>query len=87
MDSIRANLDSNNQIISSLKTRLDANEKRDEEERKNNTEKFTELYNSKNKTSETLTELTVTIKMMVQNFNQQFANLDMKIDELKRGAK
>lgn len=66
-----------------LKTRLEQNEKRDEEERKENALKFNELYNSRNKTNEALTELTTTVKMMVTNLNQQFASLDKKIDELR----
>lgn len=66
-----------------LKSRLEQNEKRDEEERKENALKFNELYNSRNKTNETLTELTTTVKMLVSNINQQFTSLDKKIDELR----
>lgn len=66
-----------------IKSRLDQNEKRDEEERRENALKFNELYNSRNKTNETLTELTTTVKMLVSNINQQFTSLDKKIDELR----
>lgn len=69
-----------------IKTRFENNEKRDEEERKENNAKFAELYNSRNKTNETLTELSTTIKMLVSNINQQFEMLDKKIDSL-RGVK
>ena len=66
-----------------IKSRIDQNEKRDEEERRENALKFNELYNSRNKTNETLTELTTTVKMLVSNINQQFTSLDKKIDELR----
>lgn len=67
-----------------LLSRVEQNEKRDEEERKDNALKFNELYNSRNKTNETLVELTTTVKMMVQNMDQQFVSLNKKIDELKK---
>lgn len=67
-----------------LLSRVEQNEKRDEEERKDNALKFNELYNSRNKTNETLIELTTTVKMMVQNMDQQFVSLNKKIDELKK---
>lgn len=67
-----------------LLSRVEQNEKRDEEERKENALKFNELYNSRNKTNETLIELTTTVKMMVQNMDQQFVSLNKKIDELKK---
>lgn len=65
-----------------LKTRFEENEKRDEEERHSNQRKFEELYNSRNKTNEALTELTTTIKMMNCNIDQQLKNLEKKIDSL-----
>lgn len=65
-----------------LKTRFEENEKRDEEERHANQRKFEELYNSRNKTNEALTELTTTIKMMNCNIDQQLKNLEKKIDSL-----
>lgn len=65
-----------------LKTRFEENEKRDEEERRSNQRKFEELYNSRNKTNEALTELTTTIKMMNCNIDQQLKNLEKKIDTL-----
>lgn len=60
-------------------------------------QKFIDLYNSRNKTNETLTELTTTIKMLVQQMdkqsattdkhfeaiNVQFEKLEKKIDEIK----
>ena len=68
---------------SRLKTRFEENEKRDAEERKKNSEKFTELFNSRNKTNETLIELSTTMKIMVNNMNEQFKNLEQKIDKIK----
>jgi len=35
-------------------------------------------------TKETLAELTTTLKLLTTSINQQFSNLDKKIDELKR---
>lgn len=66
-----------------LLNRVKHNEERDEEERRNNAEKFNELYNSRNKTNEALIELTTTVKMMISNMDQQFVSLNKKIDELK----
>lgn len=66
-----------------LKTRFDENEKRDAEERQSNAQKFAELYDSRNKTNEAIIELTTSIKMMNINIDQQFRNLEKKIDELK----
>lgn len=66
-----------------LLSRVEANEKRDIEEREKNEKKFAELFQSRNKTNETLVELTTTVKMMASTFNQQFANLNKKLDELR----
>ena len=71
--------------ITALKVIVENNSRRDEEERLKASKKFDELYASKNKTNEVLTELNTTIKMMITNFDNQFKNLDKKIDELKRG--
>lgn len=65
-----------------LKTRFEENERRDVEERSSNQRKFEELYNSRNKTNEALTELTTTLKMMNTNIDQQLKNLEKKIDTL-----
>jgi hypothetical protein len=80
---------------SRLKTRLENNEIKDKEEKeeilkmfekesKINSAKFTELFNSRNKSNEILTELATTIKLMMKNIDIQFENLDKKIDELKQ---
>lgn len=69
---------------SSLKTEVQNNQKRDAEERQKNAEQFSELYASRNKTNDTLTELSTTLKMLVGNINQQFSQLEKKIDELNR---
>lgn len=71
--------------LTALKVIIENNSKRDEEERQKTSKKFDELYASKNKTNEVLAELNTTIKMMINNFDNQFKNLDKKIDELKRG--
>ena len=80
--------------FSKMKTEIEENKKRDEEERCNNQRKFQELYESRNKTNDTLTELTTTIKMLIGNMDKQFAtidkqfsSLDKKIDELKEHVK
>lgn len=49
-----------------------------------NEKKFDELFASRNKTNETLTELNTTMRMLIQNIDKQFENLDNKIEELKR---
>lgn len=67
-----------------LLNRVEANEKRDAEERENNNQKFTELYNSRNKTNETLVELNTTLKLMLTNFDNQFSTLNKKIDEMRK---
>ena len=48
--------------------------------------KFDELFDSRNKTNEALVELTTTVKMLVSSINQQFSNLEKKIDEIKSGT-
>lgn len=73
------------QHVNTLEIIMENNNKRDEEERIKTSKKFDELYASKNKTNEVLTELNTTIKMMISNFDKQFTNLDKKIDDLKRG--
>jgi len=72
---------------SRLKAQVEHNSERDKEEREANLRKFTELYNSRNATNEALTELATTIKMLSANINQQFDQLDKKIDELKEHRK
>ena len=71
--------------VSILEIVVENNSKRDEEERLKSCKKFDDLYASKNKTNEVITELTTTIKLMMNNFDSQFRNLDKKIDELRRG--
>lgn len=71
--------------VSVLEIVVENNSKRDEEERLKSCKKFDDLYASKNKTNEVITELTTTIKLMMNNFDSQFRNLDKKIDELRRG--
>lgn len=55
------------------------------------TAKFTELYDSRNKTNETLTELTTTLKIFMENVStqyssmrDQFLKLEQKIDSIKK---
>ena len=67
-----------------LVTRVNQNEERDKEERAKTDAKFSELYTSRNKTNETLVELSTTIKMMISNMDTQFAQLNKKIDEIKK---
>lgn len=77
-----------------LKSKLEQNEDNDKRERSNiikrldenevrYSKKFDELFDSRNKTNETLIELTTTLKLMTSNMNQQFSNLEKKIDEIK----
>lgn len=75
---------------SRLKTKLETTEKAISQMGDNSTRKFEELYNSRNKTNETLVELTTTIKLLVSSmdekfnsFNNQFEKLERKIDDMK----
>jgi len=81
-----------------LKIKLEQNTEQDKKERENiikriesnelnYSKKFDEIYKNQNVTSQTLIELTTTIKMMTQNMNQQFSNLEKKIDEIKESNK
>lgn len=56
--------------------------------------KFNELFANKDKTNETLVELSTTLKMLVQNIDNRFVGMekqlekfDKKIDELKDDVK
>ena len=71
--------------VSVLEIVVENNSKRDEEERLKSRKKFDDLYASKDKTNAAITELTTTIRLMMNNFDSQFRNLDKKIDELRRG--
>lgn len=66
-----------------LKTDFENNKKRDEDDRADNAQKFAELYTSRNKTNDTLVELTTTLKMISTNIDQRLNSLEKKIDELK----
>lgn len=66
-----------------IKTEVENNKERDEETRKENNKKFNELYDSRNKANDVLTELTTTLKMISQNIDQRFISLEKKIDELR----
>lgn len=66
-----------------LQTQFDTHSKQYEFDTKNNATMFNELYNSRNKTNETLTELSTTLKLLVSNIDNQFNSLDKKIDSLK----
>lgn len=70
--------------MSTLEIFIQNNSKKLDECEKKNSQNFTELFNSRNKTNEVLAELNTTIRMLVQNINTQFENLDNKIEELKR---
>lgn len=78
--------------ISTLEVFIQANTKRLEENETKNAKKFDELFSSRNKSNEILTELNTTIRMLVSNLDSKFDNLDdkfnnlnNKIEELKRG--
>lgn len=45
-------------------------------------EKFKELFESRNKTQSNLAELTTTVKMLVANMDKSFATIDKKLDEI-----
>lgn len=66
--------------FSKLEQRMDQNEKRDEEERASNKEKFTELYNSRNQTSDNLIKLTANVEMLVQQMTSNFTALKDQMD-------
>lgn len=66
-----------------LQTQFETHNKQYELDVKNNANMFNELYNSRNKTNETLTELSTTLKILVSNIDNQFNSLDKKIDSLK----
>lgn len=83
LQKLQIDFDALNIDYSQTKTKFAQNEKRDEEERSNNEKRFNELYTSRNQTNEVLTELSTTVKMLMQNINTQFQQLDKKIDELK----
>lgn len=70
-----------------LKMRIDENEKRDVEERKSNSNKFNELYNSRNKTNESLIKLTSTVENLVTLMSNKFDAINVKIDEIKKELK
>lgn len=70
--------------LSTLEIFIQGNTKKLDECEKKNSQKFDELFNSRNKTNEVLAELNTTIRMLVSNINTQFENLDNKIEELKR---
>lgn len=70
--------------INTLEIFIQTNTKKLDDYEKKNSQKFDELFNSRNKTNEVLAELNTTIRMLVQNLNSQFENLDSKIEELKR---
>ena len=70
--------------INTLEIFIQTNTKKLDDCEKKNSQKFDELFNSRNKTNEVLAELNTTIRMLVQNLNSQFENLDSKIEELKR---
>lgn len=57
---------------------LEANEERDNEERRRNASKFTELYNSRNSQQETIMRLDTTMN----NINGKLEKIDSKIDRL-----
>lgn len=70
--------------VTTLQIVMENNSKRDEEERLKNAKKFDDLFTSRNKTNEAITELTTTIKMMVGNFDNQFKNLEKMISDLRK---
>ena len=70
-----------------LKSVVEQNERRDEEERKENALKFNELYNSRNTTNEALVRLTTTVEMLVTTMSDKFETVYQKIDEIKQEIK
>lgn len=55
---------------------LEGNNERDEEERKRNAEKFTELYNDRNRHEATITRLDTTMR----NVDAKLEKVDVKLD-------
>lgn len=70
-----------------LKMRVDENEKRDAEERKSSSQKFNELYNSRNQTNESLIKLTSTVENLVTLMSNNFDSINKKIEEIKQDLK
>lgn len=70
-----------------LKMRVDENERRDTEERKSNSNKFNELYNSRNQTNESLIKLTSTVENLVTLMSNNFDAINKKFEEIKQDIK
>lgn len=70
-----------------LKMRVDENERRDAEERKSNSNKFNELYNSRNQTNESLIKLTSTVENLVTLMSNNFDAINKKFEEIKQDIK
>lgn len=70
--------------FSKLEERIKINEDRDRETREKYEKQFDDLYKSKNKTNENLTELTVTVKILVSNMDKQFDGINNKLDQITK---
>lgn len=84
---------------SRIKTKLEQAEnnikyllENDEKQDKRNSEKFTELFNARTRTAESLTELTTTMKLLIssndkhfEQIERQIEKLEVKIEEIKGG--
>lgn len=46
-------------------------------------EKFKDLYHSRSETQNAVTELTTTVKILVQSIDKQFSQIDKKLDEIQ----
>ena len=46
-------------------------------------ENFKALYHSRSETQNALTELTTTVKLLVQSMDKQFSTIDKKLDEIQ----
>lgn len=46
-------------------------------------EKFKDLYHSRNETQNALTELTTTVKILVQSIEREFTAIDKKLDDIQ----
>ena len=73
--------------FSKMEERMRINEERDKETREKNEKMFDELFNSRNKTNENLTELTVTVKMLVSNMDKQFLGINDQLNKIHEELK
>lgn len=83
IDKLETDFDEVQESNSKIEVLLETNIKRDEEDRRMNSAKFTELFDSRNQMKEVLTDINATMKMLVSNMDDRFKSIEKKIDEIK----